>query len=604
MWRGYSELSGDFPVTAGAAQPVLAGGSDAFFVKLSGPPSLTIAKSHTGNFGQGQSGATYSVSVANAGLGATSGTVTVTDSLPAGLTATGMGGTGWACTLATLSCTRSDVLNPATGYAAITVTVNVAANAASQVTNQASVSGGGSPAAMASDATTVNNTASQNINFGTPVNAVLGTGPLAINATASSGLTVTFISNNISACTVSGTTVTLVAAGTCSITANQAGNDAYAAAAPVTQTFTVGLTPQTITFAAPNNVAPDAAPFSLSATTDSGLAVTFASNTPAVCTVSGGTVTILVSGGCSISATQPGDGTTYAPAAPVTQSFTVYFTDVAPTDYYYAAISLLAQYGITAGCGNNNYCPQESVTRDEMAIFIVRAILGGDNFTYSTTPYFADVTPTTFAFKWIQKLKDLGITGGCTTTTYCPTAVVTRDEMAIFIERARLGLALAGSPNFSYPSTPYFTDATAANEFAFPWIQRLRADNITGGCTATTYCPGSTVIRGDIAIFLMRGAFNQFLPPGTPVLTQISPSILALGTSGTYIITGANTNFVQGTTQISPIPGVTIGTITVTSPTTMTVELTAASDATPQPYSVLAITDSEQDVLPNRLILQ
>jgi hypothetical protein len=107
-----------------------------------------------------------------------------------------------------------------------------------------------------------------------------------------------------------------------------------------------------------------------------------------------------------------------------------------------------------------------------------------------------------------------------------------------------------------------------------------------------------------MAIFIMRGGFNQFLPAGTPVLTQISPSTLARGTSGTYTITGTNTSFVQGTTQLSPIPGVTIGPITVTSTTTMTVQLTAAANATAQPYSVLAITGAEQDVLPNGLVLQ
>jgi hypothetical protein len=107
-----------------------------------------------------------------------------------------------------------------------------------------------------------------------------------------------------------------------------------------------------------------------------------------------------------------------------------------------------------------------------------------------------------------------------------------------------------------------------------------------------------------MAIFIMRGAFNQFLPAGTPLITSISPSTLAPGTSGTFTITGANTNFVQGTTRLNPIPGVTIGTITVNSATSLTVQLTAASNATPQPYSALAITGSEQDVLPNGLVLQ
>src|SRR5580704_4499822 len=116
--------------------------------------------------------------------------------------------------------------------------------------------------------------------------------------------------------------------------------------------------------------------------------------------------------------------------------------------------------------------------------------------------------------------------------------------------------------------------------------------------------PVGAVIRGDMAIFIMRGAFNQFLPAGTPVIASISPSALALGTSGTFTITGANTNFVQGTTLLSPIPGVTIGTITVNSATSMSVQLTAASNAVAQPYSILAITGTEQDVLPNGLVLQ
>jgi uncharacterized repeat protein (TIGR01451 family) len=71
-------------------------------------PDLTVAKSHSGNFVQGQTGAAYTITVSNGGGAATSGTVTMTDTLPAALTPTAIGGTGWTCTLATLTCTRSD----------------------------------------------------------------------------------------------------------------------------------------------------------------------------------------------------------------------------------------------------------------------------------------------------------------------------------------------------------------------------------------------------------------------------------------------------------------------------------------------------------------
>ena len=117
-------------------------------------PDLGIAKTHATSFTQGQTGATYTLTVSNVGTGPTSGTVTVTDTLPAGLTASAIAGTGWACTLTpALGCTRSDALAARANYPAITLTVNVAANASSSVTNTASVSGGG-------DATPANNQAS------------------------------------------------------------------------------------------------------------------------------------------------------------------------------------------------------------------------------------------------------------------------------------------------------------------------------------------------------------------------------------------------------------------------------------------------------------
>ena len=117
-------------------------------------PVLTVTKTHTGNFTQGQTNATYTVTVGNgAGAGPTSGTVTVTENAPSGLTLVSMSGTGWSC--GSSACTRSDVLNAGGSYPAIAVTVKVASNAPAQVTNQASVSGGGSVTANASDVTTV-----------------------------------------------------------------------------------------------------------------------------------------------------------------------------------------------------------------------------------------------------------------------------------------------------------------------------------------------------------------------------------------------------------------------------------------------------------------
>jgi len=111
---------------------------------------------HSGNFMQGQAGATYTVTVSNAAsTGPTSGTVTVTETMPSGLSLASMAGTGWTCPAGGTTCSRSDALAGGASYPAIAVTVNVATNATSPLVNTVSVSGGGSATASASDSTTI-----------------------------------------------------------------------------------------------------------------------------------------------------------------------------------------------------------------------------------------------------------------------------------------------------------------------------------------------------------------------------------------------------------------------------------------------------------------
>ncbi len=129
-------------------------GTTVFVLDGAGAPVLSISKAHTGNFTQGQAGAMYTVTVSNAASGgSTSGLVTVTETVPSGLSLVSMAGTGWTCVSNT--CTRSDALAAGSSYAAITVTVNVAANATSPQVNAVSVSGGGSGSANTTDSTTI-----------------------------------------------------------------------------------------------------------------------------------------------------------------------------------------------------------------------------------------------------------------------------------------------------------------------------------------------------------------------------------------------------------------------------------------------------------------
>ncbi len=290
----------------------------------------------------------------------------------------------------------------------------------------------------------------------------------------------------------------------------------------------------------------------------------------------------------------------------LSQAFTSQvFGDVPPSAYYFDAVNLLSTKGITAGCGTNVFCPGSVITRDQMAIFIVRSVYGSDNFTVSPVQHFADVSPSTFGYQWIQKMYELGISAGCGNGNYCPTSQVTRDQMAIFIIRARYG----ANTQFGYSNTPVFNDVPNS-EFAFKWIQRMSTDGITAGCGPALYCPSSPVTRGDMAIFVMRGAFNQILVnPGAAMITSVSPNTLAPGASATFTVNGVNTTFIQGVTVVFPVygfdpaNGITAGPVTVTGPSQFTVTLTASPLAPTQPYSIYVQTNTTEAVLPNAVVV-
>jgi len=106
-------------------------------------PDLVVSLTHTASFRQGDNNDLYTIVITNIGTAATVGTVTLADTLPAGLTATAISGPGWITDLSTLTCSRAENLAPGMGYPPISLAVNVATNAAASLTNLAIVSGGG-----------------------------------------------------------------------------------------------------------------------------------------------------------------------------------------------------------------------------------------------------------------------------------------------------------------------------------------------------------------------------------------------------------------------------------------------------------------------------
>jgi photosystem II stability/assembly factor-like uncharacterized protein len=186
------------------------------------------------------------------------------------------------------------------------------------------------------------------------------------------------------------------------------------------------------------------------------------------------------------------------------------FVDVRATHMFYPYIEAFYREGITAGCSQSPrlYCPDNPVTRGEMAVFLERAV---GNLSPNPDPsgMFTDVQAGNPFKPFIEQLYNDGITGGCSLSPlqYCPQSYVTRGQMAVFIERA-MG-------NFSPDPDPagMFTDVLSDDPFK-PFIEELYNDRITGGCNLSPlmYCPQSYVTRGQMAVFMVK-AFAIPLSP-------------------------------------------------------------------------------------------
>ncbi len=183
------------------------------------------------------------------------------------------------------------------------------------------------------------------------------------------------------------------------------------------------------------------------------------------------------------------------------------FSDV-PSGYWaWRYVERLYAAGITGGCVLSplQYCPDSSVTRAQMAIFLLKGVHGSNYVppAVNGNTGFGDVAADYWAAAWIKQLAAEGITGGCGGGNYCPESVVTRAQMAVFLLKAKNGSsysppAVGGSTGFNDVTVDYW---------AAPFIKQLVADGITSGCGNSNYCPDSNVTRAQMAIFLVK-TFN------------------------------------------------------------------------------------------------
>jgi ethanolamine utilization microcompartment shell protein EutL len=103
----------------------------------------------------------------------------------------------------------------------------------------------------------------------------------------------------------------------------------------------------------------------------------------------------------------------------------------------------------------------------------------------------------------------------------------------------------------------------------------MKQFGITSGCTAPTYCPDDPVMRGQMAVFIMRSGFNLLLPANIPVVAWASPASSSTGKAAFVTIVGQNTTF-SGATQVNAGSGITISNISVSNGTTLTAHFAVA----------------------------
>jgi len=185
------------------------------------------------------------------------------------------------------------------------------------------------------------------------------------------------------------------------------------------------------------------------------------------------------------------------------------FEDV-PSDHWAAPyVSIVTDVGLMEGCGGHFFCPDEPITREDMAVWLERGLHGVTYTPPAASGVFSDVDASYCLAPWIEQLYEDGITAGCSASPlkYCPHKPLSRAEMAVFLLSVSHGADYR--PPACTPGNPVFSDVPCPGYWATDWIEQLYREGITGGCAVNPlkYCPYNQVTRAQMAVFLV-GSFD------------------------------------------------------------------------------------------------
>ncbi len=177
------------------------------------------------------------------------------------------------------------------------------------------------------------------------------------------------------------------------------------------------------------------------------------------------------------------------------------FLDVPGSHQFYSFVTTLVSNGVTAGVGAGLYGVDQGTKRQQMAVFLLKARHG---LCYTPPPcagVFPDVPCSLVFAPWIEALAAEGITTGCGGGNFCPDNPVTRRQMAVFLLKTK-----HGSSYVPPACVGVFDDVVCPTAPAVDFIEQLAAEQITGGCQASPplYCPDSSSTRGQMAVFITK----------------------------------------------------------------------------------------------------
>jgi hypothetical protein len=182
------------------------------------------------------------------------------------------------------------------------------------------------------------------------------------------------------------------------------------------------------------------------------------------------------------------------------------FSDVACDYWAVREIAACYRAGIVSGYADGTYRPALEVTRDQMAVYISRALAEGDvNIGNGpSTATFTDVPTSYWAFKYVEYAASHGIVVGYGDGTYAPTVSVDRGQMAVYVARSMVRpLGDTGMAGYVPPTTPTFTDV-GTDYWSYAYVEYLSAQGTVSGYVDGTYRPAVAVTRDQMAVYVQR----------------------------------------------------------------------------------------------------